>query len=299
MSATPAWFDRAVAAAPEVSTVALGDKRIELLVWGDAGRPGLLMLHGSMANAWWWAVIAPLLADRFRVAALSFSGMGASAHHPPYTVAGYADEAIAAARAAGLFASGVAPVVVGHSAGGGVAVQLATREGPERFGAAIIVDSAILPGGVEFGEPPGKPARVYATVAEAVARYRLVPAQAIVHPFLVEWVAAKSLRRVSGGWTWSFDPALRGTFSARAAWDLLPRIQCPLHVVNGAQSSVTTPERMALILAQAPAGTQVIEIAEAAHHVPIDQPLALAEAIGAIADEIVRSEGLAQGETRS
>ena len=55
----------------------------------------------------------------------------------------------------------------------------------------------------------------------------------------------------------------------------------------------------ALILAQAPAGTQVIEIAEAAHHVPIDQPLALAEAIGAIADEIVRSEGLAQGETRS
>ena len=67
----PAWFDAAVAHGPERQRIAVEGAEIELLTWGEVGRPGLLFLHGNGAHADWWSFIAPFFAKDWRVAAIS------------------------------------------------------------------------------------------------------------------------------------------------------------------------------------------------------------------------------------
>ena len=67
----PAWFEQAMAQAPERSTFEHQGAQIELLSWGPRGAPGLLLLHGNGAHADWYSFIAPMLAQRYRVAAFS------------------------------------------------------------------------------------------------------------------------------------------------------------------------------------------------------------------------------------
>ena len=41
------------------------DADIELLTWGEIGKPGLIFVHGNSAHSDWWSFIAPFLADEF------------------------------------------------------------------------------------------------------------------------------------------------------------------------------------------------------------------------------------------
>ena len=66
----PAWFEQAVAVAPEVAYVEAAGVRIRYLRWGQRNRPGLLLVHGNAAHAEWWSFIAPFLASDYNVAAL-------------------------------------------------------------------------------------------------------------------------------------------------------------------------------------------------------------------------------------
>ncbi len=78
MPDAPAWFKRALARLPERTFVEVDGARIETLIWGERGRPGLLLLHGNGAHADWYSFIAPFLARMHRVVTLSWSGMGGS-----------------------------------------------------------------------------------------------------------------------------------------------------------------------------------------------------------------------------
>ncbi len=78
----PAWFVRNLEERPAQSYVRVAAADIEMLCWGERGRPGVLLIHGSRAHANWWSPIAPFLARRWRVAAFSLSGMGGSGWRP-------------------------------------------------------------------------------------------------------------------------------------------------------------------------------------------------------------------------
>src|SRR5436309_2221830 len=111
----PAWFGDALAQAPERSLIPVAGANIELLTWGEVGKPGLILVHGNSAHADWWSFIAPFLADQYRVAALSLSGMGDSDWRETYTFEGFASEIYDCAKAAGLYEAKVKPIYIGHS----------------------------------------------------------------------------------------------------------------------------------------------------------------------------------------
>ncbi len=75
----------------------IGGADIEVLAWGERGRPGVLLAHGSCAHARWWSPVAAMLATEFRVASLSWSGMGGSQWRDSYCFEQQADELFAAA----------------------------------------------------------------------------------------------------------------------------------------------------------------------------------------------------------
>ena len=138
----PRWFSAARAVAPARTWHDVHGARIETLVWGERGRPGLL-LHGKMAHAQWWSFIAPFFAATHRVVALSFGGMGGSDWRAGYSVQAMADEAMAVAEGEGLFDGQAPPLIVGHSFGGFVSLLCAQQHGA-RLGGVFTLDMPLM-----------------------------------------------------------------------------------------------------------------------------------------------------------
>lgn len=280
----PDWFRAALAQAPERSRCEVQGVAIECLAWGRRGDPGLLLLHGNGAHADWWSFIAPQLAADHRVAAYSLSGMGGSDWRAAYSLAQWADELQAVAEHAGLFEAALAPLVVAHSFGSFVLMNAAARFG-ERLRGAVIVDAPIRPPDQareherRRRERGFRDAHVYPTLEAALARFRFMPLQHCEHLFIADHIARRSLKPVLDeqgrpGWSWRFDPHLFEHFELGKPYRELARARCPVTMVRGGRSRLVTPELFDYALTLAPAGSRRAEIADADHHVMVDQPLA-------------------------
>lgn len=276
----PAWFQTALDLRPALVPLVVADTPIELLVWGPEGAPGVLLAHGGMAHARWWAHLAPYLAETHRVAAMSWSGMGGSGWRDAYSVDLYVEEAMAAARAAKLFAAGP-PVLVGHSFGGAPTVVAAERHGSELAG-AILVDSGVSPPSASaFSRRTLPGGKTYPTLEAALARFRLAPDQPAENAFIVDAIARGSLHETPQGWAWRFDPHFFARMSPWDSWSSVRAAACPLAFVYGEWSRIVPAELRARQRAHAAPGTPFVGIPASHHHVMIDQPMALVAAIRA------------------
>jgi pimeloyl-ACP methyl ester carboxylesterase len=284
----PEWFAKAVGVTPERSMVPVGEAQIELLTWGERGRPGLLFVPGMCAHADWWSFIAPTFLPRYRVAALSLSGMGSSSWRPKYYYEHSAEELIVCAEAAGLYGSGQAPVFIGHSHGGWAAFYAALKF-PERMAGAILIDTAYNARGpadrpaVEAA--PAEPVKemVYDTLEEALNRFRLYPDQPCENDFITDFIARRSVKKIAtpagDRWTWRFDPQIFVNISPDGF--PLQNQPAPLTHLIGERSLMmarTGGDQPPLLRRYMPS----VRIPEAGHHIMIDQPLALVAAIRAV-----------------
>ena len=278
----PIWFQEAVAQAPERERLQVAGAAIELLTWGERGRPGLLLLHGSAAHADWWSFLAPLLAQERRVAAISWSGMGGSEWRARYSMDLWVEEALAAATHAGLFDAEEKPVVLGHSMGGVPALLGAAHWG-ERLRFAAALDTPLRP-----PEAKARPPReqrfhnLYPTLEGALARFRLAPEQTCEHLFIADFLARRSLRETPEGWTWRFDPFVWRHFDRRDLTAELSAPRCPVVMLYGERSRLVDPPLLEHMRELLPPGTPFVAIPDADHHVMVDQPLALVAALRAL-----------------
>jgi pimeloyl-ACP methyl ester carboxylesterase len=302
----PAWFEDALRHAPQRTWHEVEGARIETLTWGQVGKPGLLLLHGNGAHADWWSFIAPLLAADYRVAALSWSGMGASDWRSAYSTDLLIEEALVAADMSGLFAGPTKPVFVGHSFGGVPTIGAAAVAG-ERLGAAVMLDIPVLSPEQRKAreakrrprsEP--KPTRIYRSLEEAVMRFRFLPAQPCEHLFIADHIARGSLKQVPSqhgadpGWTWRFDPFMWRNFTWRDSTQDFANARCPVAVMWGSRSKLITDESIAYMQSLAAPGSPFVAVPEANHHVMVDQPLAFVAALrGLLAGWPAREPALA------
>ncbi|RAK59050.1 alpha/beta hydrolase [Phenylobacterium hankyongense] len=299
---SPQWFKDAIAIEPERGFVESLGTQLEVLTWGEVGKPGLLFVHGNSAHADWWSFIAPFFAQDYRVASMSLAGMGDSGWRERYAFTDFAEDAEAVARATGLYEGGRKPTYIGHSFGGGQVFFAAARF-PERMHAAILVDTG-------FGGPPpeelaarqkrmeeirniptvDRPSRVYPTMEAALARFRLMPPQPAGNPNIADFIARRSLKRApledgSGeGWTWKFDPNMWNKLDRSGMMPSAeggPKIVTPMVHVFG-QNSRILERRRAGQPSPFPPGMLEVEIPDAHHHIMIDQPLALVAALRAL-----------------
>ena len=296
----PKWFTDAIAKAPERSFVTSLGTKIEVLTWGEIGKPGLLLAHGNSAHADWWSFIAPFLAEDYRVASMSLAGMGASDWREAYAFQDFAEDAEAVARAAGLYEGGRKPIYIGHSFGGSQ-VFFAAALHPERMHAAILVDTGF------GGPPPGseeakrfearniptvdRANKVYPDVKSALARFRFMPPQSAGNLFVADFIARRSLKTApmpdgSGeGYTWRFDPGMwnkldRSVMMGMTA-DGPPKVTLPLAHIYGDRSAIISRRASGQ---PSPLPEDILEIAipDSAHHIMVDQPLALIAALRAL-----------------
>jgi pimeloyl-ACP methyl ester carboxylesterase len=276
----PAWYEAARAMPVEHLSVAVQGATIEVLAWGDRGRPGLLLVHGARAHAHWWVGVAPLLAREYRVASVSLSGTGGSDWREHYNTDLEIEELFAAAHISGLFDAPVLPVFVAHSFGAKAATLAAEARGGEIAG-AILIDTSVAP--TELSVPAINPPRVWPDLPTILGRFRLAPPEPSDHPYILDDVArAGVIETGDGRWRWRFDPYFWEKLVYDSSWRAIGAPLCPIAFIYGETSQIVTPERLAHQIRQAPAGTPFIGVPEAGHHVMLEQPIALVAAIRAI-----------------
>jgi len=277
----PGWFRRALAVPFDDGFVEVGGASIHFVAWGEAGRRGLVFVHGGAAHSHWWTHIAATFATELRVVAIDLSGHGDSDHRDRYDLTEWTDEVVAVATAAGIDGQ---PVIIGHSMGGFVTIATAALHAGELAG-VIICDSPVTTPDPEvrsyqtrdaFGSP-----RTYASVDEALARFRTVPSQKFDLDYVIDHVARRSMRAVDGGWQWKFDrhifdsfgPTLRGI-----ARPYLASVRCRFALLRS-QYGLVTPGIGAEMYESLGRVAPVIEIPQAGHHAMLDQPLLLLTAL--------------------
>ena len=82
------------------------------------------------------------------------------------------------------------------------------------------------------------------------------------------------------GWTWRFDPQFWAHFDrGDLAEGLIARARAPIGIIHGVHSALLTPERVAEMTAAIPDLRFVTGLPHAAHHVMVDDPLGLIDAI--------------------
>lgn len=273
----PRWFERAVATEPETRHVEVGGANVSYLRWGDPTNPGLMFIHGGAAHAHWWSHVAPAFLHRYSALAIDLTGHGDSDHREEYSLDHWCDEVAAVIGHAELAS---APVLVGHSMGGFVTAATAARH-PGVLAGAIIVDSPIKEmdpeveaarAGTHFRNP-----KIYDDPEIAIAKFRVVPEQEILLPYIAEHVARRSLKRVPEGWTWKFDKRIFIPPRRKAA-EFLARVRCRVALLR-AENGLVTPDIGEYMYDQLGRVAPVIELPTAGHHPMLDVPLILITAI--------------------
>lgn len=283
ISEAPAWFTRAVLEPHTEHETVVRGARVRYLRWGPEDRPGLVLVHGGAAHAYWWAFLAPLLTQHFSVVALDLTGHGDSDRRDEYPRRLWAEEVISVADDAGFVGP---PILVGHSMGGLVSIVAASLYG-DRLAGAIIVDAPVRKpdpesqegrrGGGMFKNP-----KTYPTLEEACEHFRLVPPQPCDNEYILSYIAERSIKQVADGYTWKFDPRVFRLARAEAMHEHLANVRCRVALIRGEHSLVVPPETGEYMYELLQRNAPVVEIPEAHHHLILDQPLAFISALRAL-----------------
>ena len=259
--------------------------------WGGTGQ-SVVLLHGLASNCHIWDLVAPVLAKDFAVVAMDQRGHGESAK----PVHGYDFATVGSDLAAFTGSLGLAsPVIVGHSWGGDVALELAVAH-PELPKGLVFVDGGMI----------NSSAR-YSSLDEA--REQMAP------PDFSGINAEQFSRRVRNGQLGSlmtgqieeivlanFEVQADGTIKARlsrdnhiriieALWehhppDLYPGVSCPVLVMPARQKRDPASlerresrEKSVAAAVAAMAKAEVVWLEDSVHDVPLQRPELVASII--------------------
>jgi len=257
-----------------------GLPRLHCLEWNPDGAQAIVLLHGNSANAWWWQPAAEAMRPAgMRMLALDLRGHGDSGwvRPPAYAPADYADDLARLIERLRL----EHPVVIGHSMGGIAVLAFAERYG-ELARAAVAVDVAISSGQRRnrfLRRLKTLPVVQYRDLATARDRFRLMPNEGEIAPAILSAIAEHSIAPTADGrYTMKFD---RESFWGSDGIDVaatIGRIDIPLLLVRAEMSRIMTVEAAARAAESNPR-VRLVTIPNAHHHVLIERPELLADAI--------------------
>lgn len=226
--------------------------KLHYLVWGDEASPPLILIHGTRDHARSWDRTARALASRYCVFAPDLRGHGDSAWAigGDYSIIDYALDLHALGEAIGREPY----TVIGHSLGGGVALQYAGTF-PEKVTRLVTIEGL---GGLGWAQGARRPAHIrmrswiesmrqlegrelhtYPTIEAATER--MIEANRHLTPELASDLTVHGARQLdNGSYTWKFDNFTHAgspyEFNMEDARDLWNQIRSPILLIWGIES---------------------------------------------------------------
>ena len=260
--------------------------------WGGGGRP-VLLLHGLASTCHIWDLVAPLLAKDFRVVALDQRGHGQSAQVDD----GYDFATVSGDAAAFIGSLGwQRPVIVGHSWGADVALELAAAK-PDLAAGLIFVDGGTIEPSARPGwsleqarkdmAPPiftGFTADMMRARVIEGARFGPNPSETVINAVLANF------RILEDGTIQSNLKRENHLRIIDALWDhkpsqLYPTLQCPVLMLPARQSTPDAMDRrfrreesMAKAASLIPT-SKTVWLEDSIHDVPLQRPELVASTI--------------------
>lgn len=256
--------------------------KLHYAVWGNQGRPPLVLIHGGRDHCRNWDPVALALQDRYTVYAPDLRGHGDSG----WALGGmYSLPEFVLDTATLVAALGDNPLtIIGHSLGGAVALQYAGTY-PERVLKVVAIEG-LGPPTLEhrpahirmrewidhMHEMERREPRRYASVEDATRR--MIEANPHLTPEMAHYLTLHGTRRNDDGTlSWKFDNYVRirspYEFNLEDAQDIWARITAPVLLIKGSESWAPDPERSGRAVAIP--SYQSVTIDDAGHWVHHDQ----------------------------
>ena len=269
--------------------------RQHYVVWGDRGKPPLLLIHGGRDHCRNWDAVAAGLRDRYTIYGPDLRGHGDS----DWALGGMYSLPEFVLDVATLAASIQGPLtLIGHSLGGAIALQYAGTF-PERIAKVVAIEG--------WGPPPmahrlahlrmrhwtehmhemeERRPRRYASLEDATRRMMEA------NPHLTSEMAHHltvhgSRRNDDGSLSWKFDNYVRirspYEFNLEDAEDIWAQIRSPVLLIKGAESWALDPDKDGRV--RAIRNHHTVTIGGAGHWVHHDQLKRFLEVVSDFLDE--------------
>ena len=239
-------------------------------------RPPVLLIHGAGGHHLYWPAQVRRLADQ-RVFAIDLPGHGRSDGIGHHRVQAYVEDVLQFMSQLRLNAA----VLVGHSMGGAIALDAALRHPQRVLGLGLVGSGARLRVHPEILSKAGQVATFAAAVSLIGERSFAARAGARLKEL--------ALKRMA-----EIRPAvLEGDLLACDAFDamgLLAEIACPTLILCGAEDEMT-PRRFSEYLHENIRGSILRIVPNAGHMVMLEEPHAVADALGNFLDSIPYKPG--------
>ena len=257
---------------------------LNVVDFGGAGKPPVLLIHGGAAHARWWDFVAPPLAQTHHVLALDQRGHGDSAWMQEW---GYGTRHYVADIRTVIETWGLgAPILIGHSMGGHNVMCYSGLHSETLRGMVAIDSPPSYPDRAVamLRELAERPSRRFDSHAEAIAGFRTIPADTIATQEVLDHVAQHSFRQAADG-KWEYKSDRRTMMrEPMKAWDGLKLLKCPALFLK-AENSVLKEGLAERMVAVMPQGRLEV-VPNSHHHVLLDNPPGLAAALRVFLDEL-------------
>ena len=268
------WFSQAIQHRPKIYRLSTNTITITAFTWGSPTTPPVVLLHGGFANSTWYAHLAPHLAKRHFVIALDFSGHGQSDWRSHYTLADFFTELHTLYTRFSLTTA----TLIGHSFGARIAYHY-TSLYPHHVSTLVLLDPPnIFHSSYAKTQPKTalRPQYIYPSATEILRRFRLIPTQPIVHPFIIDFIAKHAIVQTKKGYQWRTDLNL---FNKLQHSDIKPPTTnisdtIPIILITGQHSTICPPTVASSFQIHHPS-IQYSALPNAYHALMLDQPQAL------------------------
>ena len=279
-------------AVPEDRFVEANGMRFHCLDWGNAGAPGMLLLHGFAQTCHSWDFVALAFCDRYHVVALDQRGHGDSdwAEDGDYSPEAQQGDIAAVVSAIGLRDF----VLMGLSMGGRNSFTYAATH-PDDVRALVVVDAG--PQNMRTGSQKIRNFVQQEDELDSVEDFvqRVLAYNPLRDPVQVRGSIMHNLKQLpTGKWTWKYDRRFRQPGGRRfqqdpemtqRLWRYMESLTCPTLVVRGAQSDIIALDTADGMHKRIPDG-RMATVEKAGHLVMGDNPSGFERAVTEFLSEI-------------